>query len=93
MSIPADKVHKIADILNRALLKPPINRDQQQYQIKIDISKHLLQMPEEPTLVVENAPRRTAVSEIPPIEDDLLDPFVRESLAGNGIYSGFVKIQ
>ena len=81
--IPAEKVFELADLLNRALLKPA-NRDQQ-YQIKIDISKHLLQLPEEPTLVVENAPRRTAVSEIPPVEDDLLDPFVRESLAGIGL--------
>ena len=57
---------------------------------KIDAARHLLQLPPEPTLVVENVPKRTAVSEIPPVEMELLDTFVKECIQAYTMPNSFI---
>ena len=57
---------------------------------KIDPARHLLQLPPEPTLVVENVPKRTAVSEIPPVEMELLDTFVKECIQAYTMPNSFI---
>ena len=44
---------------------------EKQYQIKIDPQRHVLHLPGEPALLITAGERRTAVSEIPPLETEI----------------------
>ena len=58
---------------------------EKQYQIKIDPQRHLLHLPGEPALLITKGERRTAVSEIPPLETQIQNSFVQESIKGIGL--------
>ena len=49
-------------------------------KLRIDPLRHLLQLPEEPFCVIQDAERRTAVSEIPHYEENNLDSTILKAI-------------